>query len=114
MLIILFAGCGFFWKEISAAKSDLSSTGELFLPNPTDVVERRNPIYDLVISPFGDTLLYRDHHGRFFQQELVASQESLGSATDLFPGMSCEGMKMSPIENTLVATFSTGEVCLKN
>jgi WD40 repeat protein len=113
LLIVLFAGCGFFWKEISAAQSELSSVEKFFLPESAEVVEQRNPIYDLVISPFGETLLYRDHHGKVYQQELVTSQDRRGSVIDLFPGMSCEGMKMSPVGNTLAVTFSTGEVCLK-
>jgi len=114
MVVVLVTGCGFYWKKISAASSDLSQIEDIFQSKDQDISQLRNPIYDLVISPFGSALLYRDHQGKVFQQNLVTEKESLGSVTDLFPGKSCEGMKISPVENKLVATFSTGELCLQD
>jgi len=114
VLTMMVVGCGLFWDDISAARSDLISDQNLFSEQNLELRAQKNPIYDLVISPLGSALLYRDHRGQVYQQELVSDADHLGSSIDLFPGRACDGMKMSPVENRLVASFESGEVLLKD
>lgn len=114
LVVVLIGGVGFFWKEISAARSELITEDDFLIEQQSDFAVSRNPIFNLAISPFGDALIYRNHHGNVQKQQLVYDDRDIDSARGIFADSRCEQMIFSPVENQLALALSDGEIMLKN
>lgn len=113
LVVILAGGVGFFWKEISAARSELLPQDQFMGQLEIEMDLTRNPIYDLAITPFGESLFYRDHHGIVRSQNLFDGEENLRIYRDIFADVCAEQMIFSPTKNSLVVATRSGEVLQK-
>ncbi|MBD3673381.1 MAG: hypothetical protein HUJ26_07630 [Planctomycetaceae bacterium] len=112
MVAILMGGVLFFWKEISAARLDFSFREDQNELQEVNLESLRSPIFDLAISPFGDVLIYRNHHGIVNRQNLVNDTQDGSPSGEIDPGGRCELMLLSPIENKLVSALDDGQIIL--
>lgn len=113
LVLILAGGVGFFWKEISAARSELLPHDQFMGQLEIESDLTRSPIYDLSITPFGESLFYRDHHGIVRSQNLFDDEENLQAYRDVFADVFAEQMIFSPTKNSLVVATRSGEVLQK-